>query len=156
VQISLRDYLSCVPSLAIGTTVLDALLWLAVQLGSAPAVPPADAAIRADAVMRRAWLGRSEAMLRICGDPDKARRMRLLDAAFGQAQQAYQARFGALWQGIGVVSKAGMGADAENNATGAVTGQTHVNLRCQSPTAFAGALGEYWNGVTLALVEMDQ
>lgn len=137
--------------------VFSALLWLtmsAMQFGGASAAPTSYEAIRADALLSRAWRGRNEAVLRICGDQTRVNRLRLIDGDFSRAQQAYQRRFGGLWQGVGVVSEGRLGADYNLDVTSSVSGQSGIDRRCQSPAGFAGSIGEYQNGVTLALAEL--
>lgn len=138
--------------------VFSALLWLtmsAMQLGGVSAAPTSYEAVRADALLSRAWRGRSEAILRICADQTRVNRLRLIDGNFSRAQQAYQRRFGGLWQGVGVVSEGQLGAGYDLDVTSAVSGESGIGRRCQSPAGFAGALGEYQNGVTLALAELE-
>lgn len=73
---------------------------------------------------------------------------------FMQAQQAYERLFGSAWQTAGVVSEGRLAADYRVGVAGARSGERDIDPRCQSPSSFAGALGEYQNGATLAEAEL--
>lgn len=132
------------------------LLWLAAaaQIGGLPVKPSSYQMVRADALMRRAWQGRSEAVRRLCGDQGRVARLRVVDSGFMRVQQAYQRRFGEAWQGIGVISEGRLAADYRASVAGVTSQDRTIDPRCQSPTGFAGAIGEYQNGVTLATAEL--
>ena len=137
--------------------VFSSLTWLAMsvmQFGGTSAAPTSYDAVRADALLARAWRGRSEAILRICSDQTHVNRIRALDGNFSRAQQAYQQRFGEPWQGLSVVTEGRLGADYNIGVTSGVSSKRAIDRRCQSPAGFAGAIGEYQNGVTLALAEL--
>lgn len=134
--------------------VIVGLVLLAVsspQTGAASSF--SDVGVRADAVLQRAWQGRSKAVERLCGEQSRLVRIRALDTRFAQVQNAYQKRFGSPWNGQASVSESRIGniPTFENDA---ISGQDGVDARCVSSTAFAGALGEYQNGILLAEGEL--
>lgn len=109
--------------------------------------------IRADAVFQRAWQGRRGAVQRLCGEQLRLTRVRALDVRFARAQQTYQKKFGAIWEGQSLVSESRIGVN-RTTSKGVLSGQGGVDPNCVSVTAFAGALGEYQNGIMLAEGEL--
>ncbi len=109
--------------------------------------------IRADAVFQRAWQGRRDAVQRLCGEQSRLTRVRALDVRFARAQQTYQKIFGATWEGQSLVSESRIGVN-RTMSKGVLSDQGNVDPKCVSVTAFAGALGEYQNGIMLAEGEL--
>lgn len=134
--------------------VIVGVVLLAVALPQTGASPSfSDRVVRADAVLQRAWQGRRKAVDRLCGEQSRLVRIRALDTRFAQVQVAYQKRFGSPWNGQASVSESRIGV-TQTLANDALSGQDGVDARCVSPTAFAGALGEYQNGILLAEGEL--
>ncbi len=131
------------------------LLLLAAAMPQAGAgLSSPEAGIRANAVLQRAWQGRRGAVERLCGERSRLVRVQALDTRFSQVQQAYQGRFGVAWNGQASVSESRIGV-TQTSIKGVFSGQGGVDARCVSSTAFAGALGEYQNGIMLAEAELD-
>jgi hypothetical protein len=118
--------------------------------------PPREEEIRADAALRRAWEGRQAAVDRICGDRTRIVRIGAVDERFGRLQQAYQKQFGTAWSGEDVVNEGQLDKLAQPSANGVLSNAGKVDPRCQSINAFAGALGEYQNGVTMAEASLSK
>jgi hypothetical protein len=121
---------------------LGALLWLAIlpmQSGQLLVGVPNYDQIRAEALMARAWQGRNQTLLRLCGDRERVDRLRRVDVLFMQAEQAFQRLFGKAWQTAGVVSEGRLAADYRIGAAGASSGERNLDPRCQSRSSFAVA-----------------
>ncbi|KQN33748.1 hypothetical protein ASG37_16485 [Sphingomonas sp. Leaf407] len=106
--------------------------------------------------MRRAWQGRTVAVERICGEQARITRIRAIDQRFARVQQAYQRRFAREWDSLGAVSEGRLGTENRPGTNGVLSSDRGVRPGCATISAFAGALGEYQNGVNAAEVELLQ
>lgn len=136
-----------------GIAFLAALL---LQTGGSLSGSPDYLEIRADSVMRRAWQGRTAAVERICNQQSRIPRIQAIDQRFMRLQQAYQRKFGRVWDSLGVISEGRLGMETRPGVNGVVSSDRGVDARCATISAFAGALGEYQNSVNVAEVELLQ
>ncbi len=147
----MRRYSDTGKILSGGISFLAAFL---LQIGGSISGVPGYSDVRADAVMRRAWQGRAAAVERICNEQSRIPRIRAIDERFVRLQQAYQRRFGYAWNSLGVISEGRLGMENRQGVNGVLSSDRGIDARCTTISAFAGALGEYQNGVNAAEVEL--